>query len=440
MKAFSISNGVISVSPVSQSTVSIGGTGYAPTISANGTNNAIAWVIDAGAYQQGANNNSSDTSSGPSVLRAFNATNLSQQLYNSSMRASDVAPGSVKYPVPTVADGKVFVAGDYGVAVYGIGIILPVPVISPNGGVYTNSVTVTLSDATNGVTIYYTLNGTVPTTNSLRYTGPFVLTNTVAVNAIAAQPGAFNSAEASASFLNSSSIGTGTGLLGNYWSNTTSLVFTNVTFTNLPTLTRTDAMVNFNFGSNGPAPGVGKTNYAVRWTGSVQPQFSEPYTFYTTADDGVLLYVNGQLLINDWVNQTATTESNTITLAAQQLYNLELDYFYHNDNGAQVALAWSSPSTPQAVIPQTQLYPYTNPPPTIVLASPTNGSVYTATASVSIGAMADAPYNPISQVAFYANGSLLGTLSDSPDAPLYAMTMTGFVPNPGGETANSTSR
>jgi len=437
LRAFSITNGVMSSSPVSQSTVSIGGTGYAPTISANGTSNAIVWVIDAGAYEQGANNNSSDTSSGPSILRAFNATNLSQQLYNSSLKASDVAPGAVKYPVATIADGKVFVGGDFGVAVYGIGVILPPPIISPNGGVYTNSVTVTLTDATNGVTIYYTLNGTAPTTNSMLYTGPFVLTNTVEVNAIAAQPGAFNSVASSASFLNSSSIGSGTGLLGSYWSNTTSAIFTNLTFTNPPTLVRTDAMVNFNFGSAGPAPSVGKSNYAVRWTGCVQPQFSEPYTFYTTSDDGVLLYINGQLVINDWVNQAATIQSNTINLTAQQLYNIELEYFYSNDNGGQVSLAWSGPSIPQAIIPQTQLYPYTSPPPSIVLSSPASGSVYTATASVSMGATADAPYNSISEVAFYANGSLLGTLSESLTAPLYALTMTGFQPNPGGQTANS---
>ncbi len=95
MKAFSITNGVMSTSPVSQSTVAIGGTGYSPVISANGTSNAIAWVIDAGAYQQGANNNSSDTSSGPSILRAFNATILSQQLYNSSITTSDYGPGAV---------------------------------------------------------------------------------------------------------------------------------------------------------------------------------------------------------------------------------------------------------------------------------------------------------------------------------------------------------
>ena len=435
MKAFLITNGVISSSPVSRSTVTLGGLGYAPVISANGTNNAIAWVIDASAY----NNANSDTSSGSAVLRAFNATNLSQQLYNSNLKASDNAPGTVKYPVPTIANGKVFVAGDLGVAVYGIGTILPPPVISPNGGVYTNSVTVTLSDATNTTTIYYTLDGTTPTTNSILYTGPFTLTNTVVVNAIAAQPGAFNSGDVSASFINSSSLGSGTGLLGSYWTNTTSVAFTNVAFSTLPTLVRTDATVNFNFGSTGPAPSIGKTNYVVKSTGSVEPQFSESYTFSTTADDGVRLYINGQLLINDWVNQSPTTMSGTITLQAQQLYNIELDYFYmtNDSSGAQVSLSWSSPSTPQAIIPQTQLYPYTNPPPTIILSSPVGGSIYTAVASVSIGAMADAPYNPISQVAFYANGSLLGTLINSPTAPLYTMTMTGFMPNPGGATANS---
>ena len=189
MKAFSITNGVMSASPVSQSTVTLGGTGYAPVISANGTSNAIAWVIDAGAYGKAPTTTAPIPAADPAVLRAFNATNLSQQLYNSSMKASDNAPGAVKYPVPMVADGKVFVGGDFGVAVYGIGVILPAPAISPNGGVYTNSVTVTLSDATNGVTIYYTLNGTTPTTNSLLYTGPFTLTNTVEVNAIAAQAG-----------------------------------------------------------------------------------------------------------------------------------------------------------------------------------------------------------------------------------------------------------
>ena len=95
-------------------------------------------------------------------------------------------------------------------------------------------------------------------------------------------------------------------------------------------------------------------------------------------------------------------------------------------------LLWSSPSTGQNIIPQSQLYPFTNPPPTIALVQPTNGATYTASASVTIGADADAPYNPIGTVGFYANGNLIGTLSNSIYAPIYAMTSTGL------ETGNYT--
>ena len=341
--------------------------------------------------------------------------------------------------MPIVANGKVFVGTEFGLSVFGIGNFLPAPTISPNGGIFTNSVLVTLTDATNAATIYYTLNGTMPTTNSLLYTGPFQLTNSSAIEAFAVMPGAFDSPAASASFIDSSEIGGGAGLLGSYWTNTTSVAFTNANFSAAPTLTQTDATVNFSWGVNGPAPAIGKTNFVVRWSGAVQPQFTEPYTFYTTAHDGVRLFVNGQLLIDDWVAQTATTKSNTITLMAQQLYNIELDYFYRTTNGggSQVSLSWSSPSTPQAIIPQSQLYPYTNPPPSVVLATPADGSAYTSVASVNLGAQADAPYNPIAKVDFYANGNLLGTLTNSATAPFYTLTVPGFVPNPGGETAPS---
>src|SRR5260370_15760852 len=79
MKAFRITNGVITPAPVSRSTVSLGYLGYTTVISANGTSNAIAWVIQADAY-----NNSNPTTTGHAVLHAFNATNLAQELYNSS--------------------------------------------------------------------------------------------------------------------------------------------------------------------------------------------------------------------------------------------------------------------------------------------------------------------------------------------------------------------
>ena len=52
------------------------------------------------------------------------------------------------------------------------------PVINPNGGGFVNSVTVTLTDTTPGASLFYTLDGSVPTTNSALYVASFVLTNT----------------------------------------------------------------------------------------------------------------------------------------------------------------------------------------------------------------------------------------------------------------------
>ncbi|HEY5042566.1 MAG TPA: PA14 domain-containing protein [Verrucomicrobiae bacterium] len=420
MRAYTITNGFITPTAASATATSFSGWGVTPSISANGTSNGIVWTIQT--------DGSSPSDTGAAVLHAYNAANLSQELYNSSQNFARDNPGAgVKYTVPTVANGKVYVGAQYALSGFGYTAFLATPTIAPNGLAFTNSVVVTLADATPGAAIYYTLDGTLPTTNSIFYSGPFFVTSTLMVQAVAIKSGAVSSGVASASFINTAALGNGTGLLEQYWTNTTGMAFTNMAFNTPPTLTRTDAVVNFNWSATGPDPVIGRTNFTARWTGSVQPQYDETYTFTTFADDGVRLWVNGQLLINNWTPQTAAVTNNgSITLKGQQLYNLRLDYFQNTGNaGAQ--LSWSSPSTAQSIVPQTQLYSYTNPPPSVVLSSPANNSTYTATASVTLGAEADAPYNPISTVSFYANGFLLGTLSNSPDAPLYAITTTGLA-------------
>jgi uncharacterized repeat protein (TIGR03806 family) len=412
--SYAITNAQMTATPASQSAHAFAGYGGTPSVSANGTSNGIVWLVD--------------PNTTTAVLYAYPATNLATQLYNSSQLARDGLPGAAKYLVPTIANGKVYVGSQFTLSVFGSTAFIATPAISPNGGTYANSQTVTLSDVTAGATIYYTLDGTLPTTNSLLYTSLFVITNTVLVEAVAVKSGAVNSGVAVASFINTAAPGHGTGLLGQYWTNTTATAFTNASFNTAATLTRTDAVVNFNWSGTGPDPSIGTSNYTVRWTGAVQPQYNETYTFTTIADDGVRLWVNGQLLVNDWTAHTSpATNSGTITLNSQQLYNLRMDYF-QGGSSAVAQLKWSSASTAPAIIPQTQLYVYTNPPPTVIISSPTNNATnLTATASVTIGAMADAPYNPISRVDFYTNNIFLASVSNSPYAPLYAVTATGLA-------------
>ena len=74
------------------------------------------------------------------------------------------------------------------------------PTITPNGGSFTSSVSVTMQTATSGASIYYTTNGSSPTQSSTLYTGAMTLTSSATVKAKAFKSGSNASAEASASF------------------------------------------------------------------------------------------------------------------------------------------------------------------------------------------------------------------------------------------------
>src|SRR4030095_440988 len=71
-------------------------------------------------------------------------------------------------------------------------------------------------------------------------------------------------------------------------------------------LQRVDPAVDFDWIDGSPDPAVFPDNFSVRWTGFVKPEFSEPYTFFITVDDGVRLWVGGQLVIDAWIDQPPT--------------------------------------------------------------------------------------------------------------------------------------
>lgn len=141
----------------------------------------------------------------------------------------------------------------------------------------------------------------------------------------------------------------GTGLTAKYYDS--------MDFTYLKTA-RTDTTVNFCWGDAIPS-GTGITNkdtFSVRWTGLVMPQYTEEYTFYTNVNDGVRLWLNDKLIIDQWGDRTSAQEfSGKLNLVAGAFYDIRMDY-YENTGNASAVLSWSSASQSTQVIPQDRLY------------------------------------------------------------------------------------
>ena len=104
--------------PASQSAETYGFPSPTPSISASSPSGAgaIVWVLDNSAYP----NQYSHAVEGPAILRAYDATNLGNTLYSSATLPADTAGNAVKFALPVVANGHVYVAGDYTLTVYGL--------------------------------------------------------------------------------------------------------------------------------------------------------------------------------------------------------------------------------------------------------------------------------------------------------------------------------
>jgi hypothetical protein len=279
LKAFAITNGALSTTPIHRSSATIGFPGSTPSVSANGTNNSIVWVIQNTAVSSG-------SPTGPAILFAYNAYNLTNKLYDSSQAGPrDTASFAVKTSVPTVANGKVYVGGASALTVYGTGTFLAVPTIAPAGGYFTNSVTVTLADATAGTTLYYTLDNSTPTTNSTLYTTPFVISNTAAVKVFAVKPGAIPSIVVAATFINSASLVFSPGFVKQeFYSGATRANLENPSYTNPPT--KVTYLTSFE------TPSGQGSSYAERVSALFTAPATTNYVFFLASDDDSDLFLS----------------------------------------------------------------------------------------------------------------------------------------------------
>ena len=180
LKAFSLTNGMLSAVPTSQSGVTFRFPGPTASVSANGNTNGIVWALQTDVTLNGGNE----------VLYAFDATNLGNELYDTTQNPTrDTVGGAVKFATPTIANGKVYVGAAQRLSVFGtISPTAAAPTFSPAWGTYTSRQTVSISDSTPGATIYYTTDGSNPTQSSPVYTNPITISVTTTVKAMASAP------------------------------------------------------------------------------------------------------------------------------------------------------------------------------------------------------------------------------------------------------------
>lgn len=106
--------------------------------------------------------------------------------------------------------------------------------------------------------------------------------------------------------------------------------------------TRIDEVVNFDPVNQAPDPYSDYLHKSIRWTGHLAPNISGSYKIGVNSDDGIRLWLNNELLVDQWLNRGATTDQVEVYLEAGKPYPIRLEYF---DNGGDAIcqLLWEVP-------------------------------------------------------------------------------------------------
>ena len=175
-------------------------------------------------------------------------------------------------------------------------------------------------------------------------------------------------------------------------------------------VSRIDPQVDFAWGSGSPAPTINPDDFSARWSGELEPRCWPRPTMAKVSDDGIRLWLDGQLVIDNWVEHWSTEDAVSVALQAGRRYVVKLEYFGLASAATARAVCGGGQDrrrcrTALYRLPRRRLRRSTRRPR--AASSPAAGSKYAAPAIVSLAASASDSDGSVSRVEFLANGTLL---------------------------------
>jgi len=121
--------------------------------------------------------------------------------------------------------------------------------------------------------------------------------------------------------------------------------FNNRDFSGEPRLVRTDAKVDFNWGSLAPGDGINVDGFAVRWTGKITAPDTGTYTIGGRGNGPLKIWLDGKLVVEELTNRRTRNALKEIELEAGRSYYIKIEYQEQSNTGAQMRLVWRTPSS-----------------------------------------------------------------------------------------------
>jgi outer membrane biosynthesis protein TonB len=148
----------------------------------------------------------------------------------------------------------------------------------------------------------------------------------------------------------------GDGRAGRRGHGLTAQIFEGTPYLTNQTHQRTDAFIDFNWGTSAAIIYGASRLFSVRWTGQIEAPRSDTYTFVTLEDDGLRVWIDGQPVIDDWHDHKPAGRRGAVRLDAGRRYDIKVEYFENGIGHAEVHLRWTSPRQPLEVVPESALW------------------------------------------------------------------------------------